>query len=226
MFILIAGGGVLGQGLAARLVQGRHDVVVVDENRAVCEQVSSRVGALAIHGTATDIDVLEEAGIRKAEVAIGALPTDADNLAFGVLARNFDVPRVMARMRNPRYESAYKLAGISRVINVSDVLVQQLFLEIEQPTLRQVAAFGEGKASIVVVTIPEGARVHEKTVKEIAQDMDFPRDCVIAGIFREDVEKFVFPRGEAEVRSGDQVFLAADTDNVRKAAQFLHRTAQ
>jgi len=224
MYIVIAGGGLLGRGLAARLVKGRHDVVVVDQNRSVCEHISSRVGALAIHGTATDIDLLEEAGIRKAEVAIGALPTDADNLAFGVLALNFDVPRVIARMRNPRYESAYKLAGVSRVLNVSDMLVRQLALEIEQPTLRQVAAFGEGKAAIVVVTIPEKARVHEKTVKEIAQDTDFPKDCVIAGIFREDVKKFVFPRGEAEVRSGDQVFLAADTDNVRKAAQFLHRT--
>ena len=73
-----------------------------------------------------------------------------------------------------------------------------------------------------MVTVPDEARVHEKTV--IAHDKGSPKDCVIAGIFREDVEKFVFPRGQGSVRSGDHVFLAADTDNVRKAAQFLHRT--
>jgi len=224
VYIVIAGGGLLGRGLARRLVEGRHDVVVVERDREICERISSRVGALAIHGTATGIDILEEAGIRKADVAVGALPLDADNLAFGLLARNFDVPRVIARMTNPQYESAYRLAGISRALNVSDVLVDRLALEIEQPTIRQVATFEKGKASIVVVTIPNGARVNGKTVKEIAQDKDFPDDCVIAGICKEDVEEFVFPRGGAEVHSGDQVFLAAHTDNIRKAATFLHRT--
>jgi trk system potassium uptake protein TrkA len=223
VYIVIAGGGLLGRGLGKRLVEGRHDVVVVEQNRDVCERISSRVGALAIHGTATSIDTLEEAGIRKADVAVGALPLDADNLAFALLASNFEVPRVITRMRNPQYESAYKLAGVSRTLNISDMLVDRLALEIEQPTIRQVATFEKGKASIVVVTIPDGARVHGKTVKEIAQDKDFPDNCVIAGICREDVEEFVFPRGGAEVHSGDQVFLAAHTDNIRKAATFLHR---
>jgi trk system potassium uptake protein TrkA len=221
MYIVIAGGGLLGRGIAGELVKSRHDVVVVEQDRAVCEQISSRLGALAIHGTATSIDVLEDAGIRKADVAVGALRMDADNLAFGVLARNFEVPRVMARMRNPRYATAYELAGIARAINVSDMLVRQLVLEIEQPALHVVATFGEGKASIVVVTIPDEGRAHEMTVKEIAQDNEFPRDCVIAGIFRQDEKSFVFPRGEARVRCGDQIFLAAHTENVRKAAQFL-----
>ena len=228
MYIVIAGGGVFGGGLARKLVEGRHDVVVVEQDRAVCEHISARVGALAIYGTATSIDTLEEAGIRKADVAVGALPSDGDNLAFGVLARNFEVPRVIARMRIPRYESAYKLAGITRAINVSDMFVRQIVLEIEQPAIRQVATFGKGHACIVVVTIPEGAHVDGKRVKEIAKSKDFPTDCVIAGIFREnvaeDIEEFVFPRGQAEVGAGDQIFLAAKMDDVRKAAEFLHRT--
>lgn len=213
----------LGGGVARRLVEGRHDVVVVERDRQVCEMVSARIGALTIYGTATNIDILKEAGIRKADVAVGALPTDADNLAFGVLARSFTVPRVIVRMGDPQYEAAYKQAGISRCLNVSDMFVRQLVLEIEQPTVRQVATVGRGKASIAVLTIPEGARVGGKTVQEIAQDREFPGECVIAGIFREDPEQFIFPRGSAEVRTGDQVFLAAHTDNVRKAAEFLRR---
>jgi trk system potassium uptake protein TrkA len=224
MYTVIAGGGLLGQGVARRLIQGRHDVVVIDQDHAVCEYVTSRIGALAIYGTATSIDVLEDAGIRKADVAVGALPVDAGNLAFGLLAKNFDVPRVLARMRNPRYESAYRLAGITRALNISEMFVNQVVLEIEHPTIHQVATFGEGKACIVVVAIPEGSSMHGKTVREIAQDKHFPADCVIAGIFRGDEEEFVFPRGGAEIRSNDQVFLAASADDVRKAAQCLRRT--
>lgn len=224
MYVVIAGAGMVGGTLARQLAEHRHDVVVVEKDQSVCEDITKRIGALAIHGTATDIDVLEEAGIRKAEVAIGALPLDADNLSFTILARNAGVSRIIARMRNPRYEDAYKVAGVTRTLNIGELFVKQLVLEIEHPTLRQVATFGRGKASIVVATIPDGAKVGGKTVSEVGQTRRFPQDCVIAGIYREAGEQFIFPRGGAEIRTGDQVFLAASTDRVREAANFLQET--
>ena len=96
MYIVIAGGGAVGQSLARALIAHKHDVVVVDQDRGVCEGIAARTGALVRLGNATDIEVLEEAGLNKADVAVAATPHDADNLAFGVLARYFGVPRVMA----------------------------------------------------------------------------------------------------------------------------------
>ena len=223
MYVIVAGGGLLGQGVAQGLAEGRHDVVVIERDRAVCEQLSSRMGVLAVNGAATDVLILEEAGVRKADVAVGALPSDADNLSFGVLARSFEVPRVLVRMRDPQYADAYKLAGVYRAMNISGIFVSQLVLEIEQPSVRQVATFGAGKASIVVLTIPRDAAVHDMTVADIAVSPEFPNNCVIAGIFRAEADEFVFPRGKAVVRSGDQVFLAAPTENVRAAVRFLRR---
>lgn len=223
MYVVIAGGGVLGSSLATRLVEGRHDVVVIERDRAVCDHVASRIGALTICGTATSIETLEEAGIERADVAVGALPVDADNLAFALLARNFQVPRIMARMRNRRYETAYKLAGVTSCINISGLFVDQLALEIEQPEVRQVATFGGGKAAIVVATVPDGSPVDGRTVREVAQDKRFPEECVIAGIYRRAEEKFIFPRGAAELRIGDDVFLVAGATEVSRAADFLLR---
>ena len=224
MFVVIAGGGLVGSSVAQVLVENRHDVVVIDREPAVCEHIAARIGALAIHGTATDIEVLEDAGVRKAEVAVAAMPTDADNLAFSLLARNFGVPRIIVRMRNPRYEAAYKSAGVTRVINVRDLFVRQLVLEIEQPALRQVATFGRGKASIVVAIVPPDSVVHGKTVEQVVQTKEFPNECIIAGIFRQEPAEFIIPRGGVEIRSGDQVFLVADIGNVRKAVKVLQRT--
>jgi trk system potassium uptake protein TrkA len=199
-------------------------VVVIERDMEICEQVASKMGAVVINGTGTSIDTLEEAGIEKADVAIGALPTDGDNLAFVILARNFKVPRIMARMRNPRYETAYKLAGASRCINITGFFVEQLVLEIEQPAFHEVVSFGGGKASIVVVTVPEGSIAHGQTIRDIAQSEGFPTECVIAGIFRKGADEFIFRRGDAQVCSGDQVFLAAEAADVRKAAHFLQKT--
>ena len=117
MYVVIAGGGMMGSTLGRRLLADRHDVVVIEQDKAVCEKIAARSGAVALHGQATDIDILEEAGLRKADVAVAALPIDAANLAFCLLAREFDVPRIVARMRSPRYETAYKLAGVTRTID-------------------------------------------------------------------------------------------------------------
>ncbi len=223
MYVVIAGGGVLGQSLASKLIEHRHDVVVVEREQSACEALAARLGALVIHGDATDIDALEEAGLRRAEAAVAATPDDGANLAFCTLAKNFSVPRLFARMRNPRYEEAYRIVGVERCVNMSQLWVNQLVLEIEQPTLRQVATFGRGKASIVVAVVPERALVDGMTVKDIAQDKRFPRECVIAGIFRPETEDFVFPRGDIAVSAGDRVFLAADTDTVGRAVGFLQR---
>jgi len=224
MYIVIAGGGVIGRGLAARLVENRHDVVVIERERNVCEDLTARLGVLAIQGSATRIDLLEEAGIRKAEVAIAATPSDADNLAFALLARNFEVPRIIARMRDPRYEAAYKTAGVTKAVHVGDLFVRQLVLEIEHPTLRPVASFGRGEATIVVATLPENASAHGMTVREITEDRRFPTECVIAGVYRAESEEFIFPRGDVALHAGDQIFLAANTDEVTRAAAFLQKT--
>jgi len=223
MYVIIAGAGMVGGSLAAELVKNKHDVVVVEKEKAVCENISRRFGALAIHGTATDIEVLEEAGIEKADAVVGAMPGDADNLSFTVLARNAGVPEIIVRVRNPNYADAYDIAGVTRMLNVGQMFVKQLVLEIEQPTLRQVATFGRGEASIVVATIPEKGVVSGKTVSEIGQSRRFPTDCVIAGIYREKTGEFIFPRGNAQLSAGDNVFLAASTDSISKAAEYLQK---
>ena len=223
MYIIIAGAGLVGGSLAGRLADAHHDVVVIDSDKAVCEQLATSIGALVLHGSATDIAVLEEAGISKAEVAVSTMRNDADNLAFALLAKSFEVPRVIARMRNPRYESAYKKAGVAATSHIVDVFVNQLLLEIDEPHLRQIAVFGAGNASIVVDSIPEGAAVSGMSVSEIAADPTFPSECVITGIYRRETSDFVIPRGSAEVREGDRVFLVAARADLRKASRFLHR---
>jgi len=141
------------------------------------------------------------------------------------MARNYKVPRIIVRMRDPRYEAAYKVAGVTRALDIGKMFVNQLLQEIELPSVHEVATFGQGKASIAVVVLPEGSVVDGKTVREVAQDHRFPEECIIAGIFRETGEQFIIPRGAVKLRAGDQLFLAADSANVRKAAQYLQATA-
>ncbi|NOY81309.1 MAG: TrkA family potassium uptake protein [Kiritimatiellaeota bacterium] len=223
MYTVIAGGGQVGRGLARRLSERRHDVVVIERDREACEALAARLGVVTVHGSATDIDVLHDAGIEKAEVAVAAMPMDGDNLSFCLLAREAGVPQIMVRMRDARYAEAYRLAGATCTVSMPSLFVRRLLIEIEQPELEQIATYGGGKAGIVVVTIPEKSVAAGATVQEIAGRSEFPEKCVVAGIFRPATDEFIFPRGNAQVLAGDRVFLAADSENVTQAAAFLRR---
>lgn len=219
MYIVIAGAGLVGRGLTKRLVRNKHDVVVVDSDEEVCNRVYQDYGAVSINGDATDVEVLEEAGLDKADVSVATMRRDADNLSFSLLANNYGVSRVFARMRNVKYEEAYRAAGVTDVINIVDLYLNQFTMEIEQPKLQRVAIFGGGEASIVVVSVPGDSKGAGETIADITKDKKFPEDCVIAGIYRED--EFIIPRGKRTIMTGDRVFLAAAINDIEGAARYL-----
>ncbi len=221
MRIVIAGAGMVGTGLAERLAAGKHDVIAIDSDRAVCERVYSELGITTIHGSATSITTLEEAELDRAECAAATMRRDSDNLCFTVLARHMGVERIIVRMRDLRYEEAYKLAGATRVLNIVDLYLNQFTWEIEEPNLQELTAFAEGKASIVFIKVPAQSPAAGKTVAQIAQDSDFPDNCTIAAIFRPETGQFILPRGHATIEAGDRVYIAADVEDIRRAARFL-----
>ena len=221
MYIVIAGAGMVGSALARKLMQAKHDVVIIDQNKETCDNMYAEIGVVAIHGNAARIEILNEAAIEKADVAIAATGSDADNLACAILAKSFGVARIIVRMRNPAYEKAYRLAGVTSIVRVLDLMVNQMIMEIEQPRVRRIVTIGGGKADIFMVNIPQGANVAGRSVEAIAKHPKFPSQCVFIAVYSEQTEEFSIPRGERVIREGDEVFLISTAEDIKKAADFL-----
>ena len=100
MYIIIAGGGMVGGRLARKLLDNKHDVVLVEPDKEICDNLYARMGVLAINGNATSIVVLKDAGIDKADIFVAATGSDADHLACSILAKSLGVSDVLVRMRN------------------------------------------------------------------------------------------------------------------------------
>lgn len=220
MYIIVAGGGVVGSTITSKLVRD-HDVVVIDEKQSVAEKIYSKYGAVSVVGNATNIDVLKDAGIEKADVAIGVMDTDSNNLTFTLLAKNFGVEKVLVRMRHPEYEDAYQMAGATNIGAVNEMLVDNFVIDIEEPNIRKVISIGEGSAEVSIVTLPDDFKRNGNTVSEIVNNEGFPNECVIAGIFDQDSHKLRIPRGNTKLYRNDQIFLVATNENMEKAADFL-----
>ena len=221
MYIIVAGGGLVGGVLIGKLLDNKHDVVLVEQNKALCDKHYAESGVVAINGGATSIEALIEAGIQKTDVLVAATGSDADNLACAILAKSFDVPRIIVRMRNPAYKNAYRVAGVDSIIRVTDLMVSQMMMDIENPEVRRITTIGGGKADIFVIIVPEQAKVAGKSIKDIVSSRHFPSECVFIAVFNEKTEALAIPRGEQIINEGDELFLVSTTENIRKAVDFL-----
>lgn len=223
MRVVVAGAGVIGFQVVKMLVTNKHDVVVIDLDRAVCEAIYADTGAVIINGSATDIRILEKAGVRNSDVMACLVRNDSDNIACALLSKSLGVPSIIALLRKPEYEEAYRTVGVTQVISTTDILAHQLIVEIEQPKVRKIISIGGGKAEIYAVHIPADAKCVGLMVKEITQEKNFPRDCVFMGIYHETKDLFFIPRGDHSLDALDTVFLVANGQNIKKATDFLTR---
>jgi len=221
MYVVVAGGGMVGGGLVRRLLDNKHDVVLIEQHKELCDKLYTETGVVAINGSATSIVALNEAGIRKADVIVAATGSDADNLACAILAKSFEVPKVIVRMRDPAYKNAYIVAGANSIVRVTDLMVSQIMMDIENPEVRRITTIGGGKADIFMIKVPDGAKVAGKSVKDIVDSRHFPSECTFVAVYDQKTEECSIPRGKQVINEGNELFLISAAENIKKAVDFL-----
>lgn len=208
MYIVIAGGGLLGLSLAEQLVARRHDVLVIDPDPAVCEYAQVEIGAMVHCGSATSTKTLESVGLKRADIAVGMMRNDADNLAFILLAQSCGVTRRMVRMRESEFEQPYKLAGATAIASSVSPLVDQLLVGIEYPEIKGLMRIGNGAIDVFEVRVPQEAAVAGMTVEAIVQMPGFPATCNFVAV-EPPGGTLEIARGTTQVAAGAMVIVLA-----------------
>jgi len=219
MYIIICGADLTGRGLAQRLTQQKHDVVVIDMNPTACEEIYASYGTVTINGNATDIETLESAGIDRCDVAVATMRSDADNLAFAMLAKHYNVSQVIVKMNDPKYEDVYKTVGVRNISRGTELLIDQIMLNIESPELRTVISFGN--IEICIFMIPENAQCVGRKISDVTTLPGFPKHINITSIFKDSTNSFIIPRGDSQLNGRDKVFLCGSIQDIKEAVKYL-----
>ena len=88
MYVVIVGATPVGIKVAQNLIKSRNDVVVIDQRKEECDFVYAQSGCITINGNPTEVDILEEAGISKANLLVSTLEEDTENLVVCMLAKS------------------------------------------------------------------------------------------------------------------------------------------
>ncbi|MEA2296399.1 MAG: trk/ktr system potassium uptake protein [Solirubrobacteraceae bacterium] len=145
MFVLVVGAGRVGASVATTALRAGHTVSVLDEDPLSHERLDVELGQAweaaggrFTIGTALEMEALEEAGIEDADVFIASTNGDNTNLVVSQIAhRRFEVPKVIARVLDPRRASWYAEQGLQTVCPTA-IAIDQL----------ERAALGEAEAAV------------------------------------------------------------------------------
>ena len=209
MYVVIMGGGKVGFNLASFLISDGHDVTLIESNESLCNNIASELDALVIFGNGTDIKTLEEANIKDADVFVAATGHDESNLMACVLVKEYNVPKIIARVNDHNHEATYKKIGVDEVI--SPELTSASYLEklIIRPTIADLVVLGKGDAELLDFTVD-----YKKTIGKKVSDLSPTDDFIIVAIYEKG--KIVIPKPDMILKEGMKVTVLVKTKFAQK----------
>jgi trk system potassium uptake protein TrkA len=208
MHVVIGGYGRVGRYLARMLEYEGHTVAVVDHDPAVFETLGKDINGSKFVGQIFDRATLEKAGIRKADVFCAVTSGDNSNILGARVAKEYyEVPRVVARIYDPRRAEIYAKFGIPTVASVTWASARLLQL-VAHPELRSEYQFGNGEISMLEFEAP--ATLVGRTVSELGVPGEIDVVCVVRG----NAARMPFP--ELAFEAGDHVFCNVTRESLEK----------
>ena len=203
MKIVIAGAGSVGRAVALELLDHGHEVTLIDKKPDQL-RVASVADAEWILADACSPEALSEAGLREADVVLAATGDDKANLVISLLAKTeFAIPRVVARLNNPKNEWLFNASwGVDVPVSTPRIMTALVEEAISVGTPVKLFAFNSAQAAMYAFVLPENSPIIGKSIADVA----FPPRVVLSAILR-DGEPFA-PRADDQYESGDElVFL-------------------
>lgn len=205
MLAVIVGGGRGGSYLAQDLQSQGYQVKVVDRRPEVVAKLRQEVQGDVICGDGANPAILEQIGIAEAHLVVAMTRNDEDNLVVCRLAKHhFHVPRVIARVSNPRNEWLYSKAwGVDVAISQVHLTAKVIEEEIGLGELVTLLKLNRGEAALVDLRLPETSPCRGKAIR----DLNLPANTVIVSVIREG--KLVIPRGDTQLQAGDEILAVS-----------------
>ena len=164
MNIIIAGDGKVGSMLTRQLSSEGHDITVIDSNAAVLQHSVERYDVISVHGNCASMEILQNAGVKDADLLIAATNADEVNLLCCTTAHALN-PKLhtIARIRNPEYtEQIYRMRnifGLSMVINPEKEAATEIQRQLQYPGFLRRDTFAKGKTEIVELRVDAGSKL-------------------------------------------------------------------
>lgn len=215
--IIIVGCGKVGHTLTEQLAREGHDITIIDTDERVIRDVADVIDIMGVCGNGASLRVLEDAGLKEADLLIAVTGSDELNLLCCTIAKKIggDIAAI-ARVRNPDYseELSYlrQQLGLSMIVNPELEAAREIAGLLASPQALEISAFAKGHAELVRFKIPEGNLLSGKSLMQLSPIFSF--GFLVCAVER---------AGEVFIPGGSFTLLAGDEINIIVNAHDVHR---
>ncbi|MCB0976241.1 MAG: TrkA family potassium uptake protein [Acidimicrobiales bacterium] len=220
MRVVIAGAGSVGTHIAEDLVKAGHEVVVVEVDGARVEEAKSLgepAGVSWVVADACEVSEFARAEVERADVVAAVTGDDEDNLVISLLAKQeFGVPRVVARVNNPKNEWMFtEMWGVDVSVSTPHLLTALVEEAVSVGTMVRLLSFEGGRARLSEATLTESS----PSVGRDLAELGLPRGCTVVAVVRGD--HVIVPRGDTVLRAEDEVLVLTTPDVEEETVEVL-----
>jgi trk system potassium uptake protein TrkA len=208
MYIIVVGGGRVGYYLSKALLSQGHEVLVIEKDHVKAERIEEELGSICMQGDGCEAAVMEEAGTERARLFVAVTDEDEDNLvACQVAKHKFNVPRIIARISNPKNEALFKKLGIDLTISSTNLILEYIGQEVPAYPLVHLIELRKGQLELVEVKISDASPAVGKQVKELR----LPPGSLVILVIKEEAIKL--PTQDTALEAGDRVIAVTNIDS-------------
>src|SRR3954447_4946575 len=205
LYVIIAGAGKVGWNLARELLEKGHEVTAIEQDRRRYLTVEQELEHAVQYGDATELWVLERAGIQRADLVVAVTGDDEDNLLICQLAKEkYLCERIIARVNNPRNRQYFELLGIQPAVSATDLILRLIEHEVPSYGTVHLLDLRDEQLEIIEVEVPDGSGVIGSKI----MDINLPEGSLIISILRQG--KGFVPKADTVIEDGDEVLLVLD----------------
>lgn len=209
MKIVIVGAGAVGFNLARQLSKEGHDISVVEKDLDLVKRISEKLDVFVVSGSASSPTILEEVGIKNADMVLAVTNSDEINMVVCMLAHSYGVKTKIARIRSPEFSDDQPLLHqngfhIDHIVNPEKITINSILNIIGTPGAVYVADFTEGDILLRGFSVPDDAPIVGKRLSEL-KEIESTDSFLIVAIQRN--EEMVIPTGETKILPHDNIFV-------------------
>ena len=210
-YFIIGGAGQVGYYLAKALIEGGHEVTLLDKDARRVDALEKEFSdAVIMRGDACEVRTLERAGCARADYILAVTGEDEDNLVMCQVAKaRFATNRTIARVNNKDNIPLFKELGIDIVISPTQSILDAIQSELPLNTIVQVVTAAKATAQLVELLVSD----HSRFVGQPLHDLQLPPGNAVVLIIRDD-ESFA-PDDATRLTTGDKLFAVVDVAGKR-----------
>jgi trk system potassium uptake protein len=216
MYVIVAGGGKVGANVMRSLLRMKHEATLIEQRPYRFERLEQEFEHQVMLGDATELNVLERAGIaRPPDLVLAVTGDDEDNLIICQIAREgYGVPKVIARVNDPRNQEHFDLLGITQTVCATSNIMGLVEHEVPEHDLVHLLELRSENLEIVEVLVEAGSPCAGKKIDKLG----LPDGARVISVVRDGLATIADE--DTEIRAGDQVLAILEPgkeDELRRA---------